>query len=137
MILRIDHIGLATAAPAELAPFLGALGLSRGDTGTAPEYRVACEFWDRPGSEPAIELVSPSGEGSTVDGQLARTGPGLHHIAFEVDDIEPELERLRAAGFVAVDSEPRAGARGGMTVAFTYLRAARLLVELVHYRQTV
>lgn len=136
MILRIDHIGLATATPAALAPFLGALGLSQGDTGVAPEYRVACEFWDRADSGPAIELISPSGEGSTLDGRLSRTGPGLHHIAFEVDEIEPELERLRTAGFIPVDPEPRIGAREGMTVAFTYLRAAGLLVELVHYCRT-
>jgi methylmalonyl-CoA/ethylmalonyl-CoA epimerase len=137
MILRIDHIGLATGEPDVLAPFLGALGLSRVDGGVAEEYRVACEFWQAGGldGEPSIELVSPSAPGSTLDGLLARNGPGLHHVAFEVDRIEPELARLREAGFIAVDEEPCSGARTGMTVAFTYLRATNLLVELVHYRR--
>jgi methylmalonyl-CoA/ethylmalonyl-CoA epimerase len=107
--------------------------MSRTDSGIAQEYQVACEFWQR-AADPAIELVSPTGAGSALAGQLARGGPGLHHIAFEVDRIEPELRRLRAAGFTMVDRTPCAGARPGMLVAFTYLaRPAGLLVELVQY----
>lgn len=136
MILGIDHIGLVTAEPAGLAPYLDALGLSKVDSGTAAAYRVACEFW-RPAARqdgPTIELVSPAGTGSVLDGHLARRGPGLHHVAVEVDRVEAELERLRAAGFTAVDRAPCAGARSGMLVAFTYLaRPAGLLVELVQY----
>jgi methylmalonyl-CoA/ethylmalonyl-CoA epimerase len=136
MILRIDHIGLATGEPAALAPFLDALGLARVDAGIAAAYRVACEFWQpgRHDGEPSIELVSPAGAGSVLDRHLARSGPGLHHIAVEVDRIGPELDRLRGAGFTAVDATPCAGARAGMLVAFTYLpRPAGLLVELVQY----
>jgi methylmalonyl-CoA/ethylmalonyl-CoA epimerase len=136
MILRIDHIGLATGAPDALAPYLGALGMSKVDGGVAGDYRVACEFWHsgRHDGEPSIELVSPAGDGSVLDAHLARRGPGLHHIAVEVDELEAELERLRSAGFTAVDREPCAGARPGMRVAFTYLpRPAGLLVELVQY----
>jgi methylmalonyl-CoA/ethylmalonyl-CoA epimerase len=135
-MLGIDHIGLVTAEPAALAPLLTALGMSKIDDGFAPEYRVACEFWQQAGrtGQPSVELVSPVGAGSAVDGHLAKHGPGLHHIAMEVDRIEPELERLREAGFTAVDRAPCAGARLGMLVAFTYLaRPAGLLVELVQY----
>jgi methylmalonyl-CoA/ethylmalonyl-CoA epimerase len=134
VILRIDHIGLATPDPAGVAPHLRALGLSKGDDGIAEAYRVACEFWHsgRTG-EPSIELVSPVGARSVLDRQLAR-GPGLHHLAVAVDLLEAELERLRGAGFTPVDREPCAGARPGMRVAFTYLpRPAGLLVELVEY----
>ena len=134
MIFGIDHIGLATSEPAALAPFLAALGLGRMDAGTADAYRVACEFWQQRPGGPSIELVSPAAAGSVLDGHLARRGPGLHHIAVEVDRIEPELHRLRAAGFIVVDAAPCAGARAGMLVAFTYLaRPAGLLVELVQY----
>ena len=135
MILRIDHIGLATGEPGALAPFLGALGMSKVDSGTAAAYQVACEFW-RSGQdgEPLIERVSPAGAGSVLDNQLARRGPGLHHIAVEVDSVETELDRLRQAGFTPVDRTPCAGARQDMLVAFTYLpRPAGLLVELVQY----
>ena len=135
MLIGIDHIGLATGEPAALAPFLAALGMSRTDGGVAAGYGVACEFW-QPTGGPAIELVSPAGAGSALDTHLARHGPGLHHIAIEVDRIEPELRRLRGAGFTAIDRAPCAGARSGMLVAFTYLaRPASLLVELVQYNR--
>lgn len=136
MLLGIDHIGLATGEPAPLAPFLIALGMARTDAGVATGYGVACEFWRPPGAArgPAIELVSPADAGSALDVHLARRGPGLHHIAIEVDRIGPELRRLRDAGFTAVDRAPCAGARPGMLVAFMYLaRPAGLLVELVQY----
>jgi methylmalonyl-CoA/ethylmalonyl-CoA epimerase len=136
MLLGIDHIGLVTGAPAELAPFLTALEMSRTDDGVAADYRVACEFWQPAGRPvpPSIELVSPTGEGSVLDGHLARRGPGLHHIALEVDRLEPELARLHTAGFTPVDRTPRTGARPGMLVAFSYLpRPGGLLVELVQY----
>lgn len=82
----------------------------------------------------AVELVAPVRGDSAVTGHLARKGPGLYHIAFEVDDVELELARLRSNGFVPVDREPCAGARPGMRVAFMYVRKpAGLLIELVQY----
>ncbi|MFC3455190.1 VOC family protein [Amycolatopsis speibonae] len=136
MLLGIDHIGLATDDPSALGPAMTTLDLSKLDNGIADGYRVACEFWQPAGGggRPLIELVSPAGPGSALDGHFARFGPGLHHIAFEVDDLVPELNRLREAGFTPVDREPCTGARQGMLVAFLYLaRPAGLLVELVQY----
>ncbi|MFC4907211.1 VOC family protein [Actinomadura gamaensis] len=136
MILGIDHIGLATDDPDGVAPFLSALGLAASDRGVAEAYGVACEFWHRPGepAHPAVELVSPAGDDSSVAGRLADPGPGLYHLAFTVDDLEADLAKLRAQGFTAVDREPCAGARPGMRVAFLYARRpAGLLVELVQY----
>ena len=134
MILRIDHIGVVTGEPSALAPFLSALGMSKIDNGIADAYRTACEFWRAEAGEPMIELVSPAEPGSVLDGHLSRNGPGLHHVAVEVDDIDGELIRLRAAGFRPVDLTPCAGARSDMLVAFTYLpKPAGLLVELVQY----
>lgn len=136
MLLGIDHIGLATDAPTELVPFLAALGMSRTDGGIAVDYQVSCEFWQPGGAtgQPAIELVSPAGADSAVEGHLVRRGPGLHHVAFRVSELEGELARLRSAGFTAVDQAPCGGARPGMLVAFLYLaRPAGLLVELVEY----
>lgn len=134
MILGIDHIGLATDDPDGLAPFLSLLGLSPGVSGPAPAYGVNCHFWDQPGGGTAVEVVSPTAPGSAVDRYLDTRGPGLYHLALRVDDLPAELDRLRTAGFVAIDDQPRAGGRDGMTVAFLYLRKpAGLLVELVHY----
>jgi methylmalonyl-CoA/ethylmalonyl-CoA epimerase len=142
MILRIDHVGVATADPAGTASLLEVLGLARGDVGVAEEYGVACEFWQVPAEAaampggsvaPAVEVVSPVREGSSVAAVLAR-GPGPYHIAFEVDDVAAELARLRRSGFVPVDRAPCRGARPGMRVAFVYLaKPAGFLIELVQY----
>jgi methylmalonyl-CoA/ethylmalonyl-CoA epimerase len=71
-----------------------------------------------------------------VTGWLDRQGPGLYHVAFEVDHLEDELGRLRDSGLVLVDQQPRAGARTGMQVAFVYARRpAAFLVELVEYQR--
>lgn len=139
MILRIDHIGLATEDPAGVAPFLAPLGLRLAEQGPAPAYGVSCEFWRTAGDGPAVELVSPAATAvdSAVGRYLGTRGPGLYHLAFEVDDLPTDLEALRASGYVAVDREPRAGARPGMRVAFLYARKpAGLLVELVQYTAT-
>jgi len=136
VILRIDHVGLVTDDPAAVGASLAELGLRPAGGGTADGYGVACEFWrhDGPPGAPAVEVVSPLTDGSAVTGHLARKGPGLYHLAFEVDDLVAELARLRAAGFVAVDRQPCAGALPGMRVAFLYLaRPADLLVDLVQY----
>lgn len=136
MLLGIDHIGLMTADPARVGQLLDLLGLHRTDGGTAAAYGVSCDFWqysDDPGA-PAVEVVAPTGPGSVIQQHLTTAGPGLYHVAFEVDDIDHEFRRLRGAGLVPVDARPCAGARPGMRVAFMYAgRPADLLVELVQY----
>lgn len=135
VIVGIDHIGLVTDDPAGVATFMSELGLEPVSSGVAEAYGVSCDFWRHPrDGAPAVEVVAPVSPRSVVADQLARRGPGLYHIAFEVDGIEAELTRLRQAGFVAVDAQPCAGALAGMRVAFLYLRRpAGLLVELVEY----
>ncbi|MDL4774167.1 MULTISPECIES: VOC family protein [Thermomonosporaceae] len=137
MILGIDHIGMATDDPEGVAPFLTALGMTVSDRGTADDYGVACEFWHYSDGigQPAVELVSASRSDSSVAGRLEQHGPGLYHVAFGVDDLEAELDRLRGHGFTAVDHVACSGARPGMRVAFLYARRpAGLLVELVQYQ---
>lgn len=134
MILRIDHVGLVTGDPAGVGRYLDALGMRAVDGGLAGDYGVSCEFWQHPAAAPAIEVVAPVRDDSAVTDYLARKGPGLYHIAFEVDDVEFELCRLKKSGFVAVDRQPCAGARPGMQVAFMYAgKPAGLLIELVRY----
>ncbi|MFE9912335.1 VOC family protein [Streptomyces clavifer] len=138
MILGIDHVGLVTSDPMRAGAQLAALGLTRTDHGIATAYRVACEFWGLPGlsSGTEIELVSPTGPGSAVDGRLDEQGPGLYHLALIVDDLAHETIRLREQGLLALDTEPCRGARPGMSVAFMYLpEPTELLVELVHYER--
>jgi methylmalonyl-CoA/ethylmalonyl-CoA epimerase len=136
VIIGIDHIGLATEDPGGVATFLTALGLGKDDEGIAESYGVACEFWSHPsaGGQPAIELVTPVREDSALSDHFLRRSPSLYHVAFEVDDLDAELARLRGHRLVPVDAEPCAGARPGMRVAFMYVpKPAALLIELVQY----
>jgi methylmalonyl-CoA/ethylmalonyl-CoA epimerase len=133
----IDHLGVVTDEPARAGSELERLGLCRLDAGIAEDYGVSCEFWAPTGGRDGamVELVSPIRAGSAVDRPLARRGPGLHHLAIEVDDVGVALEQLRRSGGTPLDQQPGAGARDGMRVAFVYLgRATGLVVELVDYR---
>ncbi|HEX4703411.1 MAG TPA: VOC family protein [Pseudonocardiaceae bacterium] len=136
MILGVDHVGVLTSDLAKAGRHLDSVGLVKTEEGTAEAYGVACEFYqltDDPAAF-AVELVAPVREDAVVNGRLKKNGPGPYHIALEVDDIEAELLRLRASGFMPLDNVPCAGARDGMRVAFVYLgKATGLLIELVQY----
>jgi len=78
-----------------------------------------------------IELLEPLSPDTTVGRFLARRGPGLHHVAYRVDDLESELERLAEADVELIDRKPRPGAFGHR-VAFVHPRSTGgVLVELV------
>jgi methylmalonyl-CoA epimerase len=66
-----------------------------------------------------VELLEPLGPETPVGRFLAKRGPGMHHVAFEVDDVAAELERLRADGAELIDEAPRRGLFG-LQVAFVH-----------------
>lgn len=136
MLLGLDHVGLATDDPDGAGVFLKLLGMVRESGGTADAYGVSCDFWQfsRAADEPAVELVAPARDESAIATWLGQKGPGLYHLAFEVDDLEADAKMLETNGFLPIDEEPCAGARPGMRVMFLYLAApAEVLVELVQY----
>lgn len=78
-----------------------------------------------------VELLAPLGEDTPVGKFLARQGPGLHHVAYQVSDIEATLLTLKQAGLELIDQEPRNGIRGSR-VAFMHPRASMgVLTEIV------
>jgi methylmalonyl-CoA epimerase len=78
-----------------------------------------------------VELLGATGEDTPVGRFLARRGPGMHHVAFEVDDLPSELARLDQAGVELVDHEPRPGLYG-LQVAFLHPHAVHgVLTEFV------
>ena len=84
-----------------------------------------------PVGETRLELLEPTADDSPIARFLERRGEGIHHLCFQVDDIEAALERFKKAGVALVDEKPRAGA-GGTRVAFIHPRGmAGVLVELV------
>ncbi len=78
-----------------------------------------------------IELLEAVGENSPISKFLARRGPGLHHIAVEVEDLEAAVERLRAAGRRLVTEEIRCGAEGYRYVFVHPSSAGGVLLELI------
>lgn len=78
-----------------------------------------------------IELLAPLDADTPVGRFLAKQGPGLHHVAYQVQDIEATLEKLKQAGLALIDEQPRTGIRGSR-VAFMHPRAsAGVLTEIV------
>lgn len=78
-----------------------------------------------------VELLAPLGPDTPVGKYLARSGPGLHHVAYAVGDIDAALERIAAAGIERIDERPRVGIRGSR-VAFLHPRSTGgVLTEIV------
>jgi methylmalonyl-CoA/ethylmalonyl-CoA epimerase len=81
-----------------------------------------------------IQLLAPLRPETPVGRALARRGPGLHHVAYRVEDVEDALEHLREEGARLVDDRPRAGSRDTL-VAFVHPATMEgVLVELVQER---
>ena len=86
-----------------------------------------------PAGGASLQLIAPTARDSTVARFIERRGEGLHHIAYEVEDLRSTLARLKAAGATLIDEEPRRGG-GGHLVAFVHPSANHgVLVELVQH----
>ena len=85
--------------------------------------------------ESMIELMQPTRPDSPVGRFLERSGEGFHHVAYQVEDLEVILEKLRGNGVELVDEEPRVGV-GGTRVVFIHPKGAfGVLTELVELPQ--
>lgn len=127
--LPLDHVAIAVPSFEAAGPYL-ALGLrTEGPDEVVAGQGVAVRLL-RAG-DTVIELLAPLGADTPVARFLDRRGPGLHHLAFRVGDLEAEIGRLQALGARFVDPEPRPG-RGGSRVVFLHPRwTGGVLVELV------
>ncbi|MEM8600588.1 MAG: methylmalonyl-CoA epimerase [Bacteroidota bacterium] len=135
--VTLDHIGIATLNAGTLAAHLHAvLGLPTLGHGTAPADGVAATLLSTasdasPVAAPRLELLAPTSTASPIATFLDRRGPGLHHLAFRVPDLDAALARLQADGVPLLDHVPRAGL-GGKRIAFLHPKACGgVLVELV------
>lgn len=130
MLDRIDHVGVAVDdLDAAITLYEGALGMPMVHRETVTEQGVEAVLLDV--GDGHVELLSPLGEDTPVGKYLARKGPGLHHVAYAVSDIDATLEQLTAAGIELIDSEPRIGIRGSR-VAFLHPRSTGgVLTEIV------
>ena len=95
MILRIDHVGVVTNDLKAAAFGMGLMEMKCTYGDNVDAYGVATSFWQCPGDTTSIELVAPMRADAAVHGHLNRFGPGLNHVAFEVDDIDADLVALQ------------------------------------------
>ena len=110
MLDRIDHVGVAVDdLDAALKLYEGAFGMSLAHRETVPEQGVEAVLLDV--GEGHVELLSPLSEDTPVGKFLARKGPGLHHVAYSVADIEAALAELTGDGVELIDATPRIGIR--------------------------
>ena len=130
MFTRIDHIGVAVE---ELEPALelyrDSLELELAHREVVEEQGVEAVLLDV--GENHVELLAPLSPDTPVGRFLAKNGPGLHHVAYQVDDIDGALDALKQAGLALIDEQPRSGIRGSR-VAFVHPRStAGVLTEIV------
>ena len=127
---RIDHIGVAVEdIDAAIALYQESFEMALAHRETVSSQGVEAVLLDV--GEGHVELLAPLGPDTPVGKYLARNGPGLHHVAYAVDDIDGALQRIAATGIELIDSEPRTGIRGSR-VAFLHPRSTGgVLTEIV------
>jgi methylmalonyl-CoA/ethylmalonyl-CoA epimerase len=127
---RIDHIGVAVEEiDASLALYRDLFELDVAHREVVSEQGVEAALLDV--GENHVELLAPLGPDTPVGRFLARQGPGLHHVAYQVSDIDAALASLKDAGAELIDERPRTGIRASR-VAFLHPRATGgVLTEIV------
>jgi methylmalonyl-CoA/ethylmalonyl-CoA epimerase len=130
MLGRIDHVGVAVEdMDGALALYRDALGMPLAHRETVEQQGVDAALLDV--GDGHVELLAPLGPETPVGKYLAKRGPGIHHVAYAVEDIDAELERLRGAGLRLIDETPRVGIRNSR-VAFVHPGAVGgVLTEIV------
>ena len=130
MLGKVEHIALAVAdLEAAIAHYRDVWGLDVSHRERVEDQGV--EEAMLPIGESHLQLLGPTGPDTTVGKFIERRGEGLHHIAYEVADLEGALEELRSKGVPLIDEQPRRGGRGHM-VAFVHPKGNHgLLVELI------
>ena len=130
MLSKIEHVALAVEdLDAAVAHYSEVWGLEVEHRERVEDQGV--EEAMLPLGDSYLQLLGATAPDTTVGKFLARKGEGLHHIAYEVDDLEAALAELKAQGVPLIDERPRRGGRGHM-VAFVHPKGNHgLLVELI------
>jgi methylmalonyl-CoA/ethylmalonyl-CoA epimerase len=130
MFARIDHVGVAVEdLDASIALYEKTYNMTLVHRETVTEQGVEAVLLDV--GENHVELLAPLGPDTPVGKFLAKKGPGIHHVAYQVEDIDAALSSLKDAGLRLIDATPRIGIRGSR-VAFLHPAASGgVLTEIV------
>ena len=126
---RLEHVAIAVSdLEAAVELYRAMLGRAESGREEIEAEQVRAAFFDLGGSR--LELLEATQADSPVGRFIDRHGPGIHHIALEVEDLELALQRCRAAGMETVGRAPRQGA-SGRSVAFLHPKGTGgILIEL-------
>jgi methylmalonyl-CoA/ethylmalonyl-CoA epimerase len=128
-MLRVEHIGIAVRDMAESQKlFETLLATTCYKKEVVESEKVTTAFFQK--GETKIELLESSDPEGVIAKFIDKKGEGLHHIAFEVEDIRAEMERLKKEGFKLLMEEPKAGADNKL-ICFVHPKSANgVLLEL-------
>jgi len=129
MLTKINHIGIAVKSLDDSIPFYrDQLAMPFDGIEEVPEQKVRVAMLQI--GESKIELLEPTSEDSPVAKFIEKNGPGIHHLAYEVNDIEAAIARLMEEGARMIDEKPRNGAHG-TRIAFVHPKSSNgVLTEL-------
>jgi methylmalonyl-CoA/ethylmalonyl-CoA epimerase len=129
MYKRLAHIGIAVNSLEKSSGLFAKLfGKNRGHSEEVADQNVKASFFKI--GDSGIELLEPTSPDSSIAKFIEKRGEGVHHLSFEVDDIDREIERLQKEGFQMVDQKPRVGA-DGYRIAFLHPKSTNgVLIEI-------
>ena len=130
MFAQSDHVGVAVEdLDAAIALHERTYGLALAHREVVEEQGVEAVLLDV--GESHVELLKPLSEESPVGRFLAKKGPGLHHVAYQVEDVAAALQQARDNGMRLIDETPRTGIRGTQVAFLHPATAGGVLTELV------
>ena len=129
MYRRLTHVGIAVRNLGNsMKVFSRLFNMREAHTEEVSDQKVNAAFFTI--GEGGIELLEPTSPESPIAKFIEKRGEGVHHLSFEVDDIDAEIDRLKRAGFQMIDEKPRAGA-DGYRIAFLHPKSTDgVLVEI-------
>ena len=130
MFARVDHIGVAVEdLDAAIALHEEAYGMAVAHREIVEEQGVEAVLLDV--GENHVELLRPLDEETPVGRFLSKRGPGLHHVAYQVTDVQATLDTLRDRGLRLIDETPRTGIRGSRVAFLHPASSGGVLTEIV------
>lgn len=133
MLKKIDHIGIAVNSLEKSIPVFKNLGLALIGIEEVPSQKVKVAMFQI--GDVHIELLEPTSPESPIGKFLEKRGEGLHHISYETEDIEGQMENYKSLGFEFIDQEPREGAHGSL-IFFLHPRSTNsVLTEICSHKR--
>jgi len=133
-MLKVEHIGIAVQSLTNAIPLFEKLLNTHCYKTEVVESEAVHTAFLRQG-ETKIELLAATSDNSAIQKYIAKKGEGIHHIAFEVEDIYAEMQRLKGEGFVLLHEQPKTGADNKLICFLHPKHTNGVLVELCQERK--